>query len=108
MSFLLTFITGSIARYLLIGAVGIGALAWVRHEVRAPLMREIFALHAANANYELIAENDRKRADVAEADLAKVDATLEGLIKDANAKQTACRISPDELKRLQQLASGVR
>jgi hypothetical protein len=66
------------------------------------------AAKAAAQEKERIADHDRLRADAAEADLAKLDATLEGVIRDANAKASTCRLSADELKRLQQLAGSGR
>jgi hypothetical protein len=58
---------------------------------------------------ERLAQADRQRAEKAESEAARLDATLESYLHETKASApAACRMSPDELKRLQQLASARR
>jgi hypothetical protein len=69
------------------------------------------AAQEAAKDKERLAEDDRKRAEAAELNMAKLDAALEGLMKDANLKATACRLSQSDLDELRVLATaggGVR
>lgn len=104
MTMLLSLITGGIGKYLIIAAIAAGALAWFAHDMKAPLQREITALRHAATQKEQMAESDRIRAEDAEAEMTRLDAALTGIITDANAKATVCRLSADELGSLQRLA----
>ena len=58
---------------------------------------------------ERLAEADRQRAERAESEAARLDAALESYIHETKASAaTACRLSPADLSRLQQLASARR
>jgi hypothetical protein len=65
----------------------------------------IAAGEAAKAK-EKLAEADRQRAEKAEGEAARLDAALESFIHETKA--TVCRPDPEQLKRLQQLASTGR
>lgn len=66
----------------------------------------IQAKQAAEAK-ERLAEADRQRAEKAESEAARLDATLESYLHEIKASTpAACKLNPDELKRLQRLATA--
>jgi hypothetical protein len=103
MGVILSFLTGGLAKYVVLGIVATGLLTWFVHDLRAPLKREISALHAASEKKEAISEADTIRADVAEAELAKTQAQLESLLHD---QKPVCRLSGAELDGLRRVAAG--
>jgi hypothetical protein len=102
---ILAFVTGGIGKYLALGVLATGLLTWFVYDLKAPLKREIAALHSAAEKKEAISEADTIRADVAEAELTKAQAQLESLINDT---KSSCRLSSGDRQRLQQLAAGQR
>ena len=67
------------------------------------------AAKAAADGKERLAEADRQRAERAESEAARLDATLESYLHETKASATtACRLSPDDISRLQRLAAARR
>lgn len=69
------------------------------------------ALEAKKAaqDKDKLAEADRQRAEKAESEAARLDATLESYLHESKVSAaSACKLSPDQLKRLQQLATSRR
>jgi hypothetical protein len=61
-------------------------------------------MREAAANKEKIANADRRRADAAEAEKARLNATLESVIHETKA--SSCRLDPATLDKLRSLAAG--
>jgi hypothetical protein len=93
----------AIAQYGMIALVGLGAVAWLRHDAAAPYKATIVSMKNAAEKKEAITEADTIRADVAEAELAKTQAQLESLLHD---QKPVCRLSGAELDGLRRVAAG--
>lgn len=106
MTLLSSFITGTIGRYLLMGVIGLGLLAWIRADAAAPYKAEASALRHAIARNEAIIRADAARASAAEEEAARLAAQLEQIVNEANMDEGACRLGDSERERLQQLAAG--
>lgn len=104
MSIIIGFLTSALGRYALIALAGLCLLAYSRYTAQAPLQDAIEQMREAAANKEKIAEADRRRAEAAEAELTRLDATLESVIHETKA--SSCRLDPIELNRLHDLAAG--
>ncbi len=97
----LSFLGGAVGKYVLIGALALGGLAWVRHNAAAPYKAEIASLRIAAQKKEAIVEADtaRKLADVAETE--EENTRLRDIISTLSV--TSCRPEPAQLERLKKL-----
>lgn len=103
---ILSFITGTIGRYLLIGIVAVGLLAWIRHDAAAPYRAEAAALREGLAHRIAIEQADAARARAAEEEAARLAGQLEQIVNEANQDNGACRFTELERQRLLTLATG--
>jgi len=106
MTLLFSFITGTIGRYLLIGVVAVGFLAWIRYDAAAPYRAETAALREGLARRIAIEQADAARARAAEEEAARLAGQLEQIVNEANQDNGACRFTELERKRLLTLATG--
>ena len=106
MPFILSFLTGAIGKYLMIGVVAFGALAWIRADAAAPYKREVIVLRQAAADKERLAKENERRAAEAEAEKQEFQKRLQVLIDETNRDGTACVFSDSELERLRNLSAG--
>jgi uncharacterized membrane protein YtjA (UPF0391 family) len=105
MSVILGYFGATALRYVVIAlvtsALSFGGIAWLRYSARAPYQAQVVELKdvikkrdaAANADRQL-AEAEAKRAEELKDEIAKLGAGA------------SCRLSPDELKRLQRLSGA--
>ncbi len=115
MGLIIRMLGGPIITYLLIGVASLGLAAWGKSLITAPYRAEIVRLKGENKSLmesaetkERLAENDRKRAEIAEAELANRDVATEALIHAANAKASTCKLSSGELDSLRRIAGTRR
>lgn len=96
------FIGSSIAQYAIIGLVGLGAIAWLRADAAAPYKATISKLKKAADDKEKIEGEDRRRAEANASKAEELQNELDRIVADTKAG--ACKLSADELSRLQYLA----
>lgn len=106
MPFLIGLFTSAIGKYLVIAAVALGAITWIRHDAKAPYQREISALRSAAAQKDRLLLADAARAEIDRAEKERLEATIEAIAHEARLSPTACKLSPAELERLYQLSAG--
>lgn len=104
-------ISGVVVKYCVLAVLGLGALGWFVNGIIAPYRAQIVTLQAnvkaheeAAAAKEAIAERDRHRAEVAEAEAERRDATLESYLHEA--KKSGSKLTSVELDRLRELAGA--
>jgi uncharacterized protein YbjT (DUF2867 family) len=102
---ILTLFTGAVGKYLLIGALSIGFLAWIRNDAAAPYRAEVSALRAASAQKERLLQADAARAEIDRFEHAREKAELEKIIEESR-NPGACKLSGVELGKLYDLAAG--
>lgn len=101
----------SLGKYLLIGVAGLFAMGWMVNGITAPYRAQVAGLkveitslkQAATKRAELEAK-DAARAEAAEIELARLNATLESVIHESKA--SSCVLAPAERDRLLDLANG--
>ena len=101
-----SWLAGPIMRWVIMGIVGVGFLAWVRADARAPLNEQITELRQIIVNRERVAEQDRKAAERHAERAKELEDELDKIVQTANADAGACRLSDSERKRLLQLAGS--
>jgi len=105
MPFLIGLFTSAIGKYLVIAAVALGAITWIRYDAAAPYLAEASALRAAAVQKERLLRADAARAEIDRFELVREKAELEKVIEETR-NPGACRLSVSELAGLQQLAAG--
>jgi len=103
---ILSFLTGTIGRYLILAVIGVGFLAWIRADAAAPYKQEIAVLRQAAANKERLAKANERRAEEAERERQQFEQRLQVLIDETNREGTACVLSDAERQRLLDLSAG--
>jgi len=101
MTWIISLVTGTVGRYLLIGAIGFLVLAWFRHDAVAPYKSQITELRRAAAQRDAIIEADAERQL---NDLAQKSRLEERLHEILSNQTDACKLSDADISRLQQLA----
>jgi hypothetical protein len=102
---ILSFITGTIGRYLILAVVGLGLVAWIRADAAAPYKAEAAALRQAAVRNEAIIAADTARAEADRAEIARLQSTVEAIANESRIAG-ACQLSPADIERLQSLAAG--
>lgn len=105
MTFLLNLFGGAVLRYAAIALAILLAVGFIRHDAAAPYKAEVRELRSAAEQKERLAAEDERRADAAEERNRHLEARLKEIL-DALPPGGATRFSPDELKRLRELAGA--
>jgi len=100
----LSWVVGPFGRYVVMGVLSVGFMAWIRADARAPYRAEIVELKKAAAAREKLEADDRKVAESNAQRAGELQAELGKLIEISRAAPAACKFSDDELKRLRHLA----
>lgn len=112
-----SFLSGPIGRWLLISAVSLGFMAWLRADARAPYEAKVTELETAIRNRDMNAERDRRLAEAQATEATERSDALERMLAElkvvaaedvAAAASAGCKLSPPDLDRLRKLGSTTR
>ena len=101
--FIISFLTGTIGRYLLMAVLGIGFLAWIRADAAAPYRHAVTELREASQRKDEIIQRDAERQLDDMQREAQLKERLDAILKDSSG---SCKLSGDDIERLRVLASG--
>lgn len=102
--FIFSFLTGTIGRWLMLAVVGLGLVAYIRHDAAAPYKNAIEKMREASQKKDDIIRRDAAR----QLDDMQRQSQLESRLNDIISTQNAdsCRLSERELVSLRDLANG--
>lgn len=112
-----TFLSGPIGRWLLISAVSLGFMAWLRADARAPYEARVVELQTAIRNRDENAERDRRLAEAQATEATERNDALERMLAEvknvaaedvAAAASAGCKLAPTDIERLRKLGSTGR
>lgn len=101
-------LASTIGRYLIITVVstvlGLGGLAWLRYQARAPYQAQVTELKGIIVKRDQTAAADRKLAEEEAARAEGFRNELDKIVEGAAHQPASCRLDAGDLKRLRGLA----
>jgi len=105
MAIILTLLGNTVIRYTAItilgSLVGLGALAWIRHNAAAPYVAEVSQLRKAAKQKDALIEADTQRKQTDDAELAKEKEKFDAMLKTLTSG--SCKPDAAQLERLRKL-----
>lgn len=104
MSIIISLLTGTIGRYLILAVVSVGFLAWIRADAASPYKTAIVELRKASERKDEIIRRDAERQLNDMQRQSQLESRLNDILSTQNAD--SCRLSERELVSLRDLANG--
>lgn len=101
--FIFSFLTGTIGRWLMLAVVGLGLVAYIRHDAAAPYKNAIEKMREASQKKDEIIRRDAERQLDDMQRQSQLESRLNEILSTSNAD--SCHLSTDELERLRSLAN---